>query len=92
MVSLDISICLLYVLEIQYPKKIKNWKIDGKLLHFINEFMINRTLRVAIGSTLSEEKQIENGVVQGVVLSVTLFLVAMADITHRIEEPIKIIG
>jgi hypothetical protein len=43
---------------------------------------------VAIGSTLSEEKQIENGPV----LSVTLFLVEMAIITHGIEEPIKIIG
>jgi hypothetical protein len=54
--------------------------------------MKNRTLRVAIGNTLSEEKQIENGVVQGAVLSVTLFLVAMAEIKHGIEEPIKIIG
>jgi hypothetical protein len=83
---------LRYVMEIQYPKKIKDWKIDEKLLHFINEFMKNRTLRVTIGNTLSEEKQIENGLVQGAVLSVPLFLVAMAEITHGIEEPIKIIG
>jgi Reverse transcriptase (RNA-dependent DNA polymerase) len=54
--------------------------------------MKNRTLRVAIENTLSERKQIENGVVQGAVLSVTLFSVAMAEITHCIEEPIKIIG
>jgi hypothetical protein len=54
--------------------------------------MKNRTFRVAIGNTLSEEKQIENGVVQGAVLSVTLFFVAKAEITHGIEEPIKIIG
>jgi hypothetical protein len=54
--------------------------------------MINRTLRVAIGNPLSEEKPIENGVVQRAVLSVTLFLVAMAQITDGIEEPIKIIG
>jgi hypothetical protein len=73
-------------------KKIKNWKIDGKILHFINEFMKDRTLRVAIRSTFSEEKQIENGVVQGVVLKVTLFLVAMAEITHGNEELIKIIS
>jgi hypothetical protein len=44
---------------------------------------------MAIGNTLSEEKQIENGVVQGAVLSVTLFLMAMAEITHGIEEPIR---
>jgi hypothetical protein len=60
-------------------KKIKDWKINGRLLHFINEFMKNRTLRVEIGNTLSEEKQIEN--------RVTLFLVALAEITHGIEEP-----
>jgi hypothetical protein len=48
--------------------------------------MKNQTLRVAIGNILSEEKQIENGVVQGAVLSVTLFLVAMADITHGITH------
>jgi uncharacterized protein YggL (DUF469 family) len=39
---------LRYVLEIQYAKIIKDWKIDGKLLHFINSFMKNQTLRVAI--------------------------------------------
>jgi hypothetical protein len=53
--------------------------------------MKNRTLRVAIGSTLWEEKQIENGVIQGTVVRLTLFLVAMADITHGIEDTIKII-
>jgi hypothetical protein len=47
----------------------------------------NLTLQVAIRNTLSEEKQTEN-----VVLSVTLFYVAMAEITHGIVEPIKIIG
>jgi hypothetical protein len=74
MVSLDITIsaydmCWRYNIQ----KKIKDWKIDGKLLHFINEFMKNRTLRVAIGNTLLEEKQIENGVVPQEVLSNTLF-------------------
>jgi hypothetical protein len=66
--------------------KLAKKKIDGKLLHFINEIMKNRTLRVVIGNTLSEKKQIENGVVNGTVLSVTLFLVAMVEITHGIEE------
>jgi hypothetical protein len=39
---------------------------------------------VAIENTLSEEI--------GAVLSITQFLVAMAEVTHGIEEPIKIIG
>jgi hypothetical protein len=40
--------------------------------------MKNQTLQVAIESILSAVKQIKNGVVQRAVLSVTLFLEAMA--------------
>jgi hypothetical protein len=35
---------------------------------------------------------IENGVIQGTVLSMTLFLVAMASIYKRVEEPTRILG
>jgi hypothetical protein len=70
-------------------KIIKDWKINVKWLHFINKFMKSRTLRVVIANRVSEDKQIENGAVQGAVLSVTFFLVAMAEITHGIEEPIS---
>jgi hypothetical protein len=31
------------------------------MLQFISGFVIERTLRVAVGSTLSDERQIENG-------------------------------
>jgi hypothetical protein len=54
--------------------------------------MRESTLRLAVGSTFSDERQIENGVVQEAVLSDTLFLIAMAKITYGIEKPIKIIG
>jgi hypothetical protein len=37
--------------------KVKNCKIDGKILHLNNEFMKDQTLGVAIGSTLSEENR-----------------------------------
>jgi hypothetical protein len=36
--------------------------------------------RVAVGNTLSNEAVIENRVMQGAVLSVTLFLTAMSEI------------
>jgi hypothetical protein len=62
------------------------------MLQLISDFMKERTLRVTVGSTLSDERRIENGVVQDAVFSVALFLVAMAGITDGIEEPIKIIG
>jgi hypothetical protein len=59
---------------------------------FAKNFKSNRTLRVAVGNTLSSPMSIENGVVQGAVLNVTLFLVAVATICKGIEEPTKILG
>jgi hypothetical protein len=50
-------------------KKIKNWKIDGRMMCFIENLKKERTLRVAVGNTLSNNTKIENGVVQGAVLS-----------------------
>jgi hypothetical protein len=68
-------------------KTLKIWKIDGRLLGFKKNFMNDPTLRVTIGNTMGSFKNIENGV-----LSVTLFLVAMAKICDKIEEPTKILG
>jgi Reverse transcriptase (RNA-dependent DNA polymerase) len=66
--------------------------VKGRLLRFISNFMSNRSFRVLIGDTLSEKYQQKNGVVQGAVLSVNLFLVAMVDITKDIRSPVKIVG
>jgi hypothetical protein len=62
------------------------------MLQFIIDFMKIWTLRMSVGSTLSDERRIENGVVQRAVLGVTLFIVAMAGNTDGIEESIKIIA
>jgi hypothetical protein len=53
--------------------------------------MSNRKLRVAVGNYFSNPKEIENGVVQGTVLSVTLCLLAMADIVKRIKQTCTIL-
>jgi hypothetical protein len=45
--------------------KIENCKINGKIYHLINEFMKEKTLRVAKENTLLEEKQIENRMFNG---------------------------
>jgi hypothetical protein len=47
--------------------------------------MSNRKLQVAVGKYFSNPKEIKNGVVQGVILSVTLFLIAMGDIVKEIK-------
>jgi hypothetical protein len=73
-------------------KTLKTWKIDGRLLGFTKNFMNDHTLRVAIGNTMCSFKNKANGIPQGAVLTVTLFLVAMAKICDKIEEPTKILG
>jgi hypothetical protein len=52
-------------------KKIKDWKIDGRMLCFIENFMKERTLRVAVRNTHANEATVKNGVIEGVMLSVT---------------------
>jgi hypothetical protein len=52
----------------------------------------NRTLRIADGNTLSSPMIIENGVVQGAVLKVTFFLVALATICKGIEKSTRVLG
>jgi hypothetical protein len=41
---------------------------------------------------MSERKGIENGVVQGAVISATLFLVALSKMPRMIRPPVKVIG
>jgi hypothetical protein len=46
----------------------------------------DRTFKVIIGDTKSEKITIDNGVVQGAVLSVTLFLIAISEMANN-ERP-----
>jgi hypothetical protein len=62
-------------------KNLQQMPIKERLLRFIYNCMSNRSFRVLIGDTMSEKYQQENGVVQGAVLSVNLFLVA-ANVTY----------
>jgi hypothetical protein len=54
--------------------------------------MSNRKLRVAVANYFLNPKEIKNGVDQGTVLIVTLFLIAMADIVKEIKETCTILG
>jgi hypothetical protein len=53
------------------------------MLHFVKNFTEYRTFKVIIGDTKSEKMTIDNGVVQEVVLSVTLFLIAIYEIADK---------
>jgi hypothetical protein len=68
----------------------ENQRKDARICQELYEQSYSQSIDVEI--TLSSLMSIENGVVQGAVLSVTLFLVAMVTICKKIEEPIKILG
>jgi hypothetical protein len=57
------------------------------MLHFVKNFTEDRTFKVIISDTKSEK--ITNGVVQGAVLSVTLFLIAIREMADKTKEPSK---
>jgi Reverse transcriptase (RNA-dependent DNA polymerase) len=71
---------------------LKHKHIDGKLLKFVVEFLQNRSFRTMVGDQESEETVIGNGVPQGAVLSVTLFLIAISNICPIKSTNYKMIG
>jgi hypothetical protein len=56
---------------------LSSWRIRGRMMNILQSFLSNRTFQVSIGGKTSREFQLENGVPQGSVLSVTLFLIAI---------------
>jgi hypothetical protein len=55
-----------------------------------SSFLDNRTFRVVFGAESLGKTHTKNGVMQGAVMSVTLFLVALADIVKQVQEPVAI--
>lgn len=65
------------------------WGINGSMLDFIRNFLHNRSIKVKVGDKYSERRYLQNGVPQGSILSVTLFLVAINSVTKIVESPVK---
>lgn len=66
-------------------EQLTKWNIDGNMIRYVEDFLSNRKFQVEIDDIKSEEKSQENGIPQGAVLSVTLFLIAMnsIEITYK---------
>lgn len=62
--------------------QLKKWKIEGNMIKYIESFLTDRKFAVEIGNIRSDLRTQENGIPQGAVLSVTLFLVAMNSVTR----------
>ena len=59
-----------------------NMELNGRLPNFIKTFLSDRKFRFCIGSTLSNIQNQEEGVLQGSILSVTLFNIKINSITN----------
>lgn len=89
-VSLDIEKAYDMVWRDRITQILYEKGVNGHILNFITQFMKNRSLRVKYNNTLSNKYTINNGVPQGSVLSVLLFLIAIDNITDCIHRPLNI--
>lgn len=71
--------------------RIKEWNIGGNLLRYIQQMLEKRTFRVKANGTLSQETVMENGLCQGSVISVTLFLIAIDTICSELPQGVQVL-
>lgn len=69
-------------------KTLKKWGLKGNLPIFIKQFLSERFFQVKINSVLSEKFKQINGIPQGSVLSVILFLIAINDISECLPHSV----
>lgn len=62
---------------------LKEWKISGRMMNMLSSFLANRRFQVFANGSTSSLRKADNGVPQGSILSVTLFLVAMQPIFKK---------
>lgn len=70
-------------------KNLKEYGLNGHILHYVKNFLTDRTFRVKANGHLSTPKMQVNGLPQGEILSVTLFLVAINKIFSYIPNDTK---
>ena len=70
-------------------RNLHQYGLRGSLPIFIANFLRDRRIVVRVGSKMSSEHPVENGIPQGSVLSCTCFLVAMNHINDRIPHSVK---
>ncbi|XP_058816900.1 uncharacterized protein LOC131680197 [Topomyia yanbarensis] len=71
-------------------RQLANWGVTGNLGSFIKDYLHDRTFRVGIGGQQSRIFTEENGVPQGSVLAVSLFLVSMNSLFATLPEGVHI--
>ncbi|XP_055589874.1 uncharacterized protein LOC129742052 [Uranotaenia lowii] len=69
--------------------QLAHYNIGGKMLRFLEEMLRTRSFQVMINGKTSGDKQMETGLCQGSVLSVTMFLVAINTLTTYLPSNVK---
>ena len=70
-------------------RQLGQWGIRGFLPKFLNSFLSDRFLKVRVGATYSKPFVQEEGVPQGSVLSVTLFIVAVNSLISSMPADVR---
>lgn len=60
--------------------------IQGRLFNWMKNFLMDQTNRVRVGNEMSEEFKVENGTLQGSVISPILFNIMISDMINKTEE------
>ena len=68
-------------------KDLHDMGIRGHLAQYITKFLENRVFKVKLGSSFSDWQTQEEGVPQGSILSVTLFIIKINDNTSEVKYP-----
>jgi hypothetical protein len=89
LVALDITKAYDMVWKQRVILILREWNISGNMITFITNFLQDRSFQTKIGETLSTTHVTENGVPQGSVISVTLFLIAINNMFDNLLPPIK---
>lgn len=90
-VSLDLSKAYDMTWRLPILTTLKKWDFQGRMLGYVENFLQNRTFRVWNAGATSSSRLLENGIPQGSVISVTLFLIAMNSVFERIPVDVRII-
>ena len=65
------------------------YKIKGKLIYCINNFLCKRKYCVVANGVMSDEHDVLSGVPQGTVLAWLFFIIMIADIDQNLENCIS---
>jgi hypothetical protein len=70
--------------------KLKNMGIKDQIITFIKNFQMHRTIQVRIRNTLCSRYTLQNGISQGSILSLLLFLILINDVPTQTDTKISL--